>query len=139
MMVESIKKAVVKITCSGTGHSVRIHNVSFSRINSLSFQSCGVDMDSYGSLQLRSVDHSEITNCKWYESRSSAIFIEDSNSVISDCQFVGGNCSYCNCSGGGIHAIGSNVTLTGSNVVTNNSVLVGNGGGTVINKLHCSC
>ena len=121
----------VKITCTGTnnygGHSIGIGNVSYVKIDSISFQSCGVDGNSSGVLQLRSVDHSEITNSKWYESRSSAIFIEDSNSVISDCQLMRGYC--CNCSGGGIRADGSNITFTGSNVVTNNSVLVGNGGG----------
>ena len=88
----------VKIACTGYnnygGHSVRIQNVSLVKINSISFQSCGVE--------LMSVDDSEITDCKWNESRSSAISIQDSNSVISDCQFTSGSCSQC--SGGGIFA-----------------------------------
>ena len=112
----------VQIACTGYdnygGHSVRIQNVSLVKIDSISFQSCGVE--------LMSVDHSEITDCKWNESKSSAISIQDSNSVISDCQFTSGNCSQC--SGGGIFADSSNVSFTGNNVVTNNSV-EWNGGG----------
>ena len=112
----------VKIACTGYnnygGHSVRIQNVSLVKINSISFQSCGVE--------LMSVDHSEITNCKWNKSRNSAISIQDSNSVISDCQFMSGDCS--DCSGGGIFTDSSNVNFTGNNVVTNNSVARDGGG-----------
>ena len=109
----------VKITCTGHSNSIRIQNVALVKINSISFQSCGVE--------LMSVDDSEITDCKWNKSRSSAISIQDSNSVISDCQFTSGSCS--NCSGGGIFANSSNVNFTGSNVVTNNSVELQDGGG----------
>ena len=122
----------VKIACTGYnnygGHSVRIQNVSLVKINSISFQSCGVE--------LMSVDDSEITDCKWNESRSSAISIQDSNSVISDCQFMSGSCS--NCSGGGIFADSSNVNFTGNNVVTNNSVEM-DGGGLSFQRLQYCC
>ena len=88
----------VRITCN-SNTSLVIQNVSFVNVYSMSFHSCGVDVDSSGALQLRSVYHCEITNSKWYGSRSSAVYIEQSNAVVSDCLFMNGNCS--RCSGGG--------------------------------------
>ena len=118
--------ARISITCTKYGQTIHFQNVLFVMVDSISFHSCGVDNDSSGALQLRSVYHSEIINSKWYESRSSAIFIQDSNTVVSDCQFIRGYCS--NCSGGGIHAETSNVTFTGTNIIAENTVWDGDGG-----------
>ena len=71
--------ARISITCTNYGQTIHFQNVSSVIVDSISFHSCGVDDGSSGALQLRSVYHSEITNSKWYESRSSAIFIQDSN------------------------------------------------------------
>ena len=93
-------------------------NVSVLKIDSVMFHLCGAQL---GAVQLRSVGHGEVTNSQWDEStNSSAIFIKESNTVISDCQFMRSACSHCR--SGGIHAENSSVTFTGSNDISHNNV-----------------
>ena len=139
---QSKKGTIVLITCSyGSWYnsSKRIHfeSVSFVRIDSISFHSCG---DGYkyrhGALLLRSVQESVIANSRWSESRGSAIVIEKSSTTIDNCQVMHTKCVIC--SGCGIRANQSNVIFTGHCKIQKNICHFGNGGGMsfVDSQLH---
>ena len=116
----------VKISCL-LGCYIILENVSFVRVNSVTFQSC--DHMPHGALQLVSVQCSVIINSRWCDSQSSAIVTHHSDhTTIDDCQIKETLCS--KCQGGGICTIDGEILLTGHTVIHGNRILTpGEGGG----------
>ena len=114
-----------KITClANASPSIHVKNVSSVRLDSISFYQCG-------SLLLRSIPRSVITGSLWSKSRNSAIVIQNSSTVIINCQITDAVCCYSGC---GVHAKQSNMTFMGDldiqkNIITNSSICTGSGGG----------
>ena len=102
----------IRIACLAyAGPSVHIENVSFVRIDSISFHQCG-------SLLLRSIQYSIIAEGIWNKSRNSAIVVEISSTTITNCQIIDTLC-YLGC---GVRAKQSNVTFTGYVDIQNNRI-----------------
>ena len=129
---QSKKGTIVLITCSygswyNSSKIIHFESVSFVRIDSISFHSCGDGYEyRHGALLLRSIQESVIANSRWSESRGSAIVIEMSSTTIDNCQVMHTKCV--TCSGCGIRANQSNVNFTGHCEIRNN-IIFDNGGG----------
>ena len=95
----------IQINCSNHANpSMHVENVSFVRIDSISFYQCGP-------LLFRSIPHGIVTDDIWNKSRDSAIILERSSTIINNCHITDALCY--KCSGSGLHAEQSNVTFTG--------------------------
>ena len=118
------------IVCSGRAYpTINIEKVYFVKIYSISFYSCG-------SLLLRSISYSIITNSVWNKSRNSTIVVEKSGTAISNCQIMNALCY--SCSGCGMHIKQSNVTFAGNCIMQNNRIFTGfgSGGGMYLVESH---